>query len=62
MRPIEPYIFVRGGKEKKNWSSSGKTGIIKRSHAADESARLLAHAVTNGIRCIAFCKTRMLGE
>ncbi len=37
-------------------------GMIKRSHAADESARLLAHAVKNGIRSIAFCKTRMLAE
>ena len=37
-------------------------GIIKRSHAADETARLLAHAVRNNIRSIAFCKTRMLAE
>jgi DEAD/DEAH box helicase domain-containing protein len=36
--------------------------IIKRSHAADETARLLAYAVRNGIRSIAFCKTRMLAE
>lgn len=38
------------------------TGFIKRSHAADETARLLAHAVRQGIRSIAFCKTRMLAE
>lgn len=37
-------------------------GMIKRRHAADETARLLAHAVRNGIRSIAFCKTRMLAE
>ena len=36
--------------------------LIKRIHAADETARLLAHAVKSGIRCIAFCKTRMLAE
>jgi ATP-dependent helicase YprA (DUF1998 family) len=36
--------------------------MIKRSHAADETARLLAYAVRNGIRSIAFCKTRMLAE
>jgi len=37
-------------------------GFIKRSHAADETARLLAFAVRNGTRSIAFCKTRMLAE
>ena len=36
--------------------------FLKRRHAADETARLLAHAIQNGIRCIAFCKTRMLAE
>lgn len=36
--------------------------LLKRRHAADETARLLAHAIQNGIRCIAFCKTRMLAE
>lgn len=37
-------------------------GMIKRRHAADETARLLAHTVSKGIRSIAFCKTRMLAE
>ena len=35
---------------------------IHRTHAADETARVLAQAVKVGIRCIAFCKTRMLAE
>ena len=34
----------------------------RRRHAAEETARLLARAVANGIRCIAFCKTRNLVE
>jgi len=42
--------------------STHNNGIIKRSHAADETARLLAHAVRNNIRRIAFCKSRMLAE
>jgi DEAD/DEAH box helicase domain-containing protein len=33
-----------------------------RRHAADETAGLLARAVTRGVRCIAFCKTRNLVE
>jgi DEAD/DEAH box helicase domain-containing protein len=33
-----------------------------RRHAADETAMLLARAVVNGVRCIAFCKTRNLVE
>lgn len=37
-------------------------GTMKRRHAADETARLLAHAVSKGMRSIAFCKTRMLAE
>jgi DEAD/DEAH box helicase domain-containing protein len=35
---------------------------LHRRHAADETALLLAQAVANGIRCIAFCKTRNLVE
>ncbi|KAL3912569.1 MAG: hypothetical protein SGILL_006829, partial [Bacillariaceae sp.] len=35
---------------------------MRRRHAADETALLLARAVTQGIRCIAFCKTRCLVE
>lgn len=34
----------------------------RRRHAADETAFLLAKAITSGIRCIAFCKTRCLVE
>jgi DEAD/DEAH box helicase domain-containing protein len=33
-----------------------------RRHAADETALLLAKAVANNVRCIAFCKTRSLVE
>ena len=35
---------------------------MHRRHAADETARLLAESVRNGVRCIAFCKTRSLCE
>ena len=35
---------------------------LRRTHAADETGRVLAQAVKVGIRCIAFCKTRMLAE
>ena len=37
-------------------------GLIKRNHAADETARLLAHLVKMRVRAIAFCKTRSLAE
>ena len=43
-------------------SQNDLPGMMKRSHAADETARLLAYAVQKGIRSIAFCKTRMLAE
>lgn len=36
--------------------------FARRRHAADETALLLAKAITLGIRCIAFCKTRCLVE
>ena len=36
--------------------------VFYRRHAADETALLLARAVSQGIRCIAFCKTRCLVE
>jgi DEAD/DEAH box helicase domain-containing protein len=36
--------------------------FVRRRHAADETALLLARAVTKGVRCIAFCKTRGLVE
>lgn len=35
---------------------------LHRRHAAEETALLLAKAVTSGVRCIAFCKTRMVVE
>lgn len=34
----------------------------QRRHAAEETARLLAQTVKQGVRCIAFCKTRNLVE
>lgn len=36
--------------------------FIRRRHAADETAILLAKAITSRVRCIAFCKTRFLVE
>lgn len=36
--------------------------FTRRRHSADETALLLARAVSRGIRCIAFCKTRCLVE
>jgi DEAD/DEAH box helicase domain-containing protein len=36
--------------------------LIRRRHAAEETALLLAKAVANGVRCMAFCKTRNLVE
>lgn len=47
-------------------TSTGKFSVggkqLYRRHAADETALLLAKAVANNIRCIAFCKTRNLVE
>jgi DEAD/DEAH box helicase domain-containing protein len=40
----------------------GRRKDIRRRHAADETALLLARAVSQGVRCIAFCKTRCLVE
>jgi DEAD/DEAH box helicase domain-containing protein len=42
--------------------SSNQMMILHRRHSADETALLLARAVSQGIRCIAFCKTRGLVE
>ena len=36
--------------------------LFRRRHAADETALLLARAVANNVRCIAFCKTRTVCE
>uniref|UniRef100_A0A7S4AD27 Helicase C-terminal domain-containing protein n=1 Tax=Pseudo-nitzschia australis TaxID=44445 RepID=A0A7S4AD27_9STRA len=46
--------------EKSNIQRSRKE--VRRRHSADETALLLARAVTKGVRCIAFCKTRCLVE
>jgi DEAD/DEAH box helicase domain-containing protein len=42
-------------------SLKGEVRFYRR-HAADETALLLAKAVKNNVRCIAFCKTRSLVE
>ena len=42
-------------------SATGGKQLFRR-HAADETALLLAKAVKNKVRCIAFCKTRSLVE
>jgi len=42
--------------------SSNKGTQFYRRHAADETALILAKAVKNKVRCIAFCKTRSLVE
>ena len=39
-----------------------RRNVLRRRHSADETALLLARAVTQGVRCIAFCKTRGLVE
>ena len=36
--------------------------FIRRRHAADETAQLVVEAMKSNLRCIAFCKTRMLVE
>lgn len=38
------------------------TRTVYRRHAADETALLLAQSLVNGVRCIAFCRTRNLVE
>jgi hypothetical protein len=43
-------------------SGISKHEKIRRRHSADETAVLLARAVTCGVRCIAFCKSRCLVE
>jgi DEAD/DEAH box helicase domain-containing protein len=49
--------FLEQDEKDKPWRKE-----IRRRHAADETALLLARAVTQGIRCIAFCKKRCLVE
>jgi len=43
-------------------ATNDMTGLVQRTHAADETARILARLVKNRVRCIAFCKTRSLAE
>jgi DEAD/DEAH box helicase domain-containing protein len=43
-------------------STGPKEPLMYRRHAADETALLFARAVANGVRVIAFCKTRNLVE
>ena len=53
------------GRKRRGSSNRGadlRRAPMHRRHAADETARLLAAAVRNGVRCIAFCKTRSLCE
>ena len=45
-----------------NTSSHHSNLFTRRRHAADETAFLLAKAITAGVRTIAFCKTRSLVE
>ena len=55
----------QGGRQRHGGSNRGpdlRRAPMHRRHAADETARLLAAAVRNGVRCIAFCKTRSLCE
>ena len=62
---ISPEFDQDRKKKKKityNSSSSNNHHRRRRRHSADETALLLARAVSKGIRCIAFCKTRCLVE
>ncbi len=61
-RGLEKTSFTNQISNSDDTGQSEFSGFIKRRHAADETARLLAHAVGKGIRSIAFCKTRMLAE
>jgi DEAD/DEAH box helicase domain-containing protein len=57
---LEEHTHTKGSS-----SSRGQIGqkkFLRRRHAADETAFLLARAVSQGVRCIAFCKTRGLVE
>ncbi|KAL9183498.1 hypothetical protein ACHAXT_004354 [Thalassiosira profunda] len=66
-------IPVGSKKRKRKGSSRGSAAmdiaaphhsniIVRRRHAADETAFLLAKAIAAGVRTIAFCRTRMLVE
>jgi DEAD/DEAH box helicase domain-containing protein len=58
----EDQRFSQNG-EISDFSSGTRNKMqMYRRHAADETALLLAKAVANNVRCIAFCKTRSLVE
>lgn len=54
-----PFILSSDGKNKPTLQ---EVKGYNRRHPAEETAILLAHAVKNRVRCIAFCKTRSLVE
>ncbi|MGK3741680.1 MAG: ATP-dependent helicase YprA (DUF1998 family) [Bacillariaceae sp.] len=58
--PVELSSVSSEIEEKNNVSKNRKN--VRRRHSADETALLLAAAVSQGVRCIAFCKTRCLVE
>jgi DEAD/DEAH box helicase domain-containing protein len=55
-----PDIHSLSGKDNKH--HVGPQYNSRRRHSADETALLLAKAISRGVRCIAFCKTRCLVE
>mmetsp|Transcript_13924 Transcript_13924/g.33366 ORF Transcript_13924/g.33366 Transcript_13924/m.33366 type:complete len:1080 (+) Transcript_13924:218-3457(+) len=57
--PIELSKATQEDEERKN---NLRRKDVRRRHSAEETALLLARAVTMGVRCIAFCKTRCLVE
>ena len=59
-RPAVVTPSPRNSKRRKRFHHAGRE--VYRRHAADETALLLARAVSQGVRCIAFCKTRCLVE
>ena len=58
--PVELSSISSEIEEKNNTSKNNRN--IRRRHSADETALLLAAAMSQGVRCIAFCKTRCLVE
>lgn len=56
-----PVDLSQTGEDRQNARLPRKE-FIRRRHSADETALLLARAVSKGVRCIAFCKTRGLVE
>jgi ATP-dependent helicase YprA (DUF1998 family) len=58
VQPLDSHLL--SGEDDENHVSPRKD--VRRRHSADETALLLARAVSRGVRCIAFCKTRCLVE